>query len=104
MTPPARTPQQRKQDMLHRLEQDIDAWVATADPEHGTPYLIPLSFLWEGATLLIATPAFSPTSLNLQTTRKARVGVGVTRDVVLIEGTVETLEARELPNEIGDSF
>jgi hypothetical protein len=38
MTPPPRTPHQRKQDALQRLEQDIDAWVATADPESGVPY------------------------------------------------------------------
>lgn len=104
MTPPFRTPQQRKQDMLRRLEQDIDLWVATADPASGTPYLIPLSFLWDGTTLLIATPASSPTSRNLQASGHVRLGVGVTRDVILIEGTVETIAASELPNEIGDAF
>ena len=62
MIPPPRTPHQRKQDALHRLECDTDAWVATADPASGTPYLVPLSFLWDGSTLLVATPASSPTS------------------------------------------
>ena len=42
MPPPARPPQQRKQDTLDRLERDVDAWVATADPGTGTPYLVPL--------------------------------------------------------------
>jgi hypothetical protein len=37
---------------------------------------VPLSFLWDGATLLIATPAASPTSRNLQATGKVRLGVG----------------------------
>jgi hypothetical protein len=32
MTPPARPPQQCKRDALDRLERDVDAWVATADP------------------------------------------------------------------------
>jgi hypothetical protein len=104
MTPPARTAQQRKHDTLRRLEQDIDAWVATADGESGTPYLIPLSFLWDDATLLLATPASSPTSRNLQASGKIRLGVGATRDVILIEGTVETIEASELSNETGDAF
>jgi len=36
MIPPARSPQQRKADTLRRLEQDTDAWVATADPDSGT--------------------------------------------------------------------
>jgi hypothetical protein len=104
MTPSARSPQQRKQDTLRRLEQDIDAWVATADGESGTPYLIPLSFLWDGTTLLFATPATSPTLRNIQATGRVRIGVGLTRDVILIEGTVETLEASELANETGDAF
>jgi nitroimidazol reductase NimA-like FMN-containing flavoprotein (pyridoxamine 5'-phosphate oxidase superfamily) len=104
MTTPARTSGQRKQDTLNRLENDVDAWVATADPADGTPYLVPLSFLWDGGTLLIATPSASPTSRNLQATGKARVGIGPTRDVVLIEGTVRTLPATELPAEAGDAF
>jgi nitroimidazol reductase NimA-like FMN-containing flavoprotein (pyridoxamine 5'-phosphate oxidase superfamily) len=104
MTPPARTPEQRKQDALIRLEQDVDAWVATADPESGTPYLVPLSFLWDGVTLLVATQSSSPTSRNLQATGKVRLGIGPTRDLVLVEGTVLALEAAELKDEVGDVF
>src|SRR5215216_6672627 len=104
MTPPPRTPFQRKQDALNRLEQDVDAWVATADGGSGTPYLVPLSFLWDGDTVLIATPSSSPTSRNLQATGKVRLGVGPTRDVVLIEGTVDALEATEIPDEVGAAF
>ena len=76
MTPPARTPKQRKQDALNRLEHDVDAWVATADGGSGIPYLVPLSFLWDGITFLIATPSSSPTSRNLQATGKVRLGIG----------------------------
>ena len=104
MTPPARNPTQRTQDALHRLEHDIDAWVATADGDSGTPYLVPLSFLWDGATLLVATPSSSPTSRNLQATEKVRLGIGPTRDVVLIEGTAHGLAAAEIPDEVGDAF
>ena len=91
MTSAARTAKQRKEDSLHLLEQEVDAWVATADQTSGTPYLVPLSFLWEGSTLLISTPAASPTSRNLQATGKVRLGIGPTRNLVLIEGTVQTL-------------
>ena len=105
MTPPARTPQQRKADTLHRLETDVDTWVATADPGSGTPYMVPLSFLWDGATVLIATPATSPTSRNLRATGKVRLGIGPTRDLVLIEGTVQTeTAASEIGAEVGDAF
>src|SRR6266496_2479019 len=104
MTPPPRSQQQRKQDALNRLERDTDAWVATADAGGGTPYLVPLSFLWDGSSLLIATPSASPTSRNLQATGKVRLGVGPTRDLVLIEGTVQALAATEVSNEVGDAF
>src|SRR4051812_25350328 len=104
MAAPARTPQQRKQDALSRLVHDVDAWVATADPAGGIPYLVPLSFLWDGSTLLVATPATSPTGRNLRTTGMARLGIGPTRDVVLIEGTVQVLETTDLPADIGDAF
>jgi hypothetical protein len=104
MTSSARAPLQRKQDTLHRLEQDIDAWVATADPESGVPYLVPLSFLWDGRTVLVATPASSPTGRNLQASGQVRLGIGPTRDVVMIEGTVHALAATEIPDEVGDAF
>jgi hypothetical protein len=105
MLPPARTLEQRRQDSLHRLEHDIDAWVATADGERGGPYLVPLSFLWDGATLLLATPASSPTGRNLASTGRVRLGIGPTRDLVLIEGTVEAATAAsEIPEEVGDAF
>lgn len=105
MTPPARTAQQRKADTLRRLENDVDAWVATADPATGTPYLVPLSFLWDGATVLICTPAASPTSRNLRATGRVRLGIGPTRDLVLIEGTVQAeTAAAEISAETGDAF
>ena len=104
MTPSARTPKQRKQDTLARLEHDEDAWVSTADADGGVPYLVPLSFLWDGATLLFATPAASPTGRNLRTTGRVRLGIGPTRDVVLMEGSVKTLEPAELPDGVGDAF
>lgn len=103
-SPTARTPEQRKQDTLHRLEHDEDVWVATADGASGMPYLVPLSFVWDGSTLLLATPEASPTGRNLKTTGKARLGVGTTRDVVMIEGTADTLTAAGLAEGEADRF
>ncbi|MDC0773649.1 pyridoxamine 5'-phosphate oxidase family protein [Streptomyces sp. HD] len=103
--PPARPAEQRKQDTLHRLEHDQDAWVATAEVDGGVPYLVPLSFLWNGSTLLLATPTHSPTGRNLRMTGRARIAIGPTRDVVMIEGTVDTFVApAQLPPEEADRF
>jgi hypothetical protein len=100
---PARTPQQRKADVLGRLDGDVDTWVATADPETGAPYLVPLSFLWDGSTLLIATPATSPTARNLRATGRTRLGLGLSRDVIMIDGSVEELTGG-VTDEAGDAF
>jgi pyridoxamine 5'-phosphate oxidase-like protein len=99
-----RSPEQRRADTLHRLETDVDVWVSTADPGTGMPYLVPLSFLWDGATVLISTPERSPTSRNLQATGRLRLGLGPTRDVVVIEGTARPLADGELSKGLGDAF
>ena len=104
MNPPARTRKQRKQDTLDRLESDVDAWVSTADSAGGTPCLVPLSYLWDGTTVLLATLAAAPTGRNLRTTGTVRLAFGPTRDVVAVDGTVETLEPAGLPAGVGDAF
>ncbi|MFE7899315.1 pyridoxamine 5'-phosphate oxidase family protein [Streptomyces sp. NPDC057424] len=101
---PVRSAAQRKKDTLHRLDHDADAWVATADGATGMPYLVPLSFLWNGSCLLFATPASSPTGRNLAASGRARVGIGPTRDVVLVEGTVETVQPGELTEQDAEPF
>lgn len=70
----------------------------------GAPYLVPLSFDWDGEALLLATPAGSPTGRNLAAAGTVRIGLGVTRDVTMIEGAVEVLQIDELPREQGDRF
>ncbi|MBQ0905911.1 pyridoxamine 5'-phosphate oxidase family protein [Micromonospora sp. U21] len=98
-----RPPAQRRRDTEHRLTHDIDVWVASASAD-GPPYLVPLSFHWDGETLLMATAADCPTGRNLAATRAARLALGHTRDVSMIEGDVEVLEIDTLPQERGDRF
>ncbi|MFC9688465.1 pyridoxamine 5'-phosphate oxidase family protein [Kribbella sp. NPDC056951] len=78
----------RKQDTLDRLEHDIDAWVATASPE-GTPYLMPLSFLWNGTHLYLATATTNPTAKNLHLNPLLQLTLGTLRDVVHITATTD---------------
>ena len=99
-----RTTETRVQDTLARLAEDVDCWVASASPASGAPYLIPLSFLWDGTSLFVATPAASPTSRNLQASGTVRVGLGPTRDVVVIEGRVRALAGDEVTADLGAAF
>lgn len=88
--PPPRPRAQRKADVLAKLVADIDIWVASADAA-GRAHLIPLSFGWNGATLTVATPRGSRTALNLMRAGWARLALGPTRDVVIIQGPVEAI-------------
>jgi hypothetical protein len=94
---------QRRLDTEHRLIHDKDIWVASASTDRA-PYLVPLSFDWDGDALLMATPTDSPTGRNLAATGAVRLGLGHTRDVSMIEGEVEVLEIDALPQERGDRF
>ena len=103
MTDTARPLSVRKQDTLRHLEEDVDAWVATAASD-GTPYLMPLSFLWDGETLLLSTAAGNPTARNLAMSPTLQLTLGHTRDVVHITATTETLRASDLTDSLGDAF
>jgi len=98
---PARSRSHRTIDTLARLRTDVDLWVASAS-EDGHAYLVPLSYLWDGSALLIATPRASRTARNLTRTGWARVALGVTRDVVIVEGRVEVIPIGADP-ELGDA-
>ena len=87
MTPAPRPRAQRQADTLELLRTEVDCWVASAD-EMGNAHLVPLSHYWDGAALIVATPRSSPTGRNLLRAGVARVGVGPTRDVVLVDGRV----------------
>jgi Pyridoxamine 5'-phosphate oxidase len=90
MRAPARSRAQRRIDVLAKLRTDVDLWVASAD-ESGGAYLVPLSYYWDDSTLTIATPRASRTARNLVRAGWARVALGTTRDVVIIEGPVEAI-------------
>ncbi|OKJ76346.1 pyridoxamine 5'-phosphate oxidase family protein [Streptomyces sp. CB02460] len=100
---PARSREQRKQDVLDRLAEDTDAWVSTASAD-GAPTLVPLWFVWDGETLLMATRRTNPTAVNLTPDGRAHIALGHTRDVVMIEARGEVVEGTDLPPASGDAF
>lgn len=102
MSPEPRPLDRRIADTRRRLAEDVDCWIASASSS--APYLVPLSFFWDGTDLFVATLAASATSRNLLATGKVRVGVGPTRDVVLIEATVRAMNDDELVPEFADAF
>ena len=84
-----RDPDTRKADTLAMLATPaIDVWVATASAA-GAPHLVPLSLAWVEARVVIAVEASSVTARNLTTAGEARLAVGPTRDVVMIDAVLD---------------
>ena len=85
--PPARPLGQRKTDTLAKLaEPATDVWVASAGAE---AYLVPLSLGWVDERVVIALQSASRTAQNIAASGTARLGLGPTRDVVLIDAVLE---------------
>ncbi|MGY1808235.1 pyridoxamine 5'-phosphate oxidase family protein [Blastococcus sp. SYSU D00669] len=79
----------RKADALALLTTPaIDVWVATASPA-GEPHLVPLSLAWTDQRVVIAVEASSVTARNLTASGTARLAVGPTRDVVVVDAVLE---------------
>lgn len=66
----------------------VDVWVATASPT-GAPHLVPVSLAWIGERAVIAVDGGSVTARNLTASGAARLALGPTRDVVMIDATLE---------------
>jgi len=98
-----RDPAQRKQDALARLEREMDVWVATADTD-GLPCLVPLWFLWDGEALWLATRLTTPTGRNLRDAGRARLALGDTQDVVLVDGEAAVYAADTVPSAAAEGF
>ena len=87
--PDARDIGTRKSDTLTMLATPaIDVWVATASAS-GAPYLVPVSLAWVDERVVIAVDGTSLTARNLASSGVARLALGATRDVVMIDAVLD---------------
>jgi nitroimidazol reductase NimA-like FMN-containing flavoprotein (pyridoxamine 5'-phosphate oxidase superfamily) len=101
---PPRPLAQRIADTRRLLETSVDAWVATADPESGRPWMVPLSFAWTGSLLVLGTGADSATVRNATAQPWVRLGIGAVRDVVLVHGRAALVSMAEVDRAEADLF
>jgi hypothetical protein len=87
----ARPREQRVKDSLELLQTEVDVWIATAGGT-GKPYLVPLSFYWDGEAMIVTTMRSSRTGRNFAESGRARAAIGQTRgEVVVIDARVEEM-------------
>lgn len=103
MTAEPRDRETRKADALAMLMTPaIDVWVATASTA-GTPHLVPVSLAWVDDRVVIAVEATSVTARNLAGSGTARLALGPTRDVVMIDAVLEdTVDAAD--HTLGEAY
>lgn len=78
----------RRQDSLAKLgAAAADVWVASA--AGGPAHLVPLSLAWTDSRVVLAVQSSSLTARNVIASGVARLGLGPTRDVVMIDAVLE---------------
>ncbi|MEU8230838.1 pyridoxamine 5'-phosphate oxidase family protein [Actinoplanes sp. NPDC048967] len=94
----------RRADVLAKLTAPVaDVWVATSAPEG--PYLVPLTLAWLRERIVLATDGRSRTAMNLGASGTARLALGGTRDVVMIDAVLEeTFPVAQAPSWVADGY
>ncbi len=102
-TAPPRSAIERRRDTVELLESAYHLWLSTSGPEGG-PHLIPVAFVWSGSWITMATFVESRTVANLRDNPRARLAVGSTADVVILDGDVRFVAVDEMDTETADRF
>jgi hypothetical protein len=86
----------------------VDVWVATGSGQDGSvrPHLVPVSLAWlDDERVVIAVQSASRTARDLRAHGAARLGVGPTRDVVMIEAVLDEVhDVAEAPAEVIERY
>lgn len=86
--PGPRSTTERRRDVLALLASRLlDGWVASGDGAGA--HLVPLSVAWVGERLVLCLRPDSPTASNIRDRGRARIGMGPTRDVVMVDAELE---------------
>jgi hypothetical protein len=101
----ARSPKERKADALSKLEAvESNVWVASASPS-GDVHLVPVTHTWNGSQVVLATGPTSRTVSNITANPRARLAVGESRDVVMIDAAlVEAVPASKAPAQLAEGY
>lgn len=89
-----RSAAQRKSDAIEKLNKDQDVWVATAD-DRGIAHLVPLSLCWHDGMVVVAVEARSRTARNASASGQARLALGPSRDVVMIDAKASVVAGQD---------
>ena len=98
----------RKADTLAKLNaHHSDVWVASASVAgaHAVAHLIPLSLAWIDDCVVVAAVAQQQTARNIVEHGTARLALGTTRDLVIIDASLDrVIGVAEVPADFADRY
>jgi hypothetical protein len=94
---------ERQTHARRRLESGFQMWLATAGDDRGA-HLIPVAYVWDGSDLYTATFATSRTAANTRSRSHARVAVGDTSDVVMVDAGASLIEVPHIGADIAERY
>jgi hypothetical protein len=100
---------ERKADTLAKLHtKGIDVWVASASASQSGSaqgYLVPLSLAWINERVVVALEQDSRTARNITEHGTARLGLGPTRDVVIIDAVLDrAIKLEDAPDALAEGY
>ncbi|MGH3853741.1 MAG: pyridoxamine 5'-phosphate oxidase family protein [Pseudonocardiaceae bacterium] len=97
-----RSTAQRRAAALEMLQSRDRLWLSTGNSSG--PHLIPVGFIWDGRQITMATREHSVTTSNIRANGVARVAIGETDDVTIVDGTVSILSVADIGPEIAGAI
>ncbi|TDD37298.1 hypothetical protein E1287_09080 [Actinomadura sp. KC06] len=94
---------ERRAYARNRLETGFQMWLATGSDGHGA-HLIPVACTWDGSALYTATFAKSRTVANVKGHPQARVALGDTADVVMIDTSASLVNVPDVDADIAERY
>lgn len=101
--PVPRSLAERQAHARRRLESGFQLWLATGSDGRGA-HLIPVAYVWDEPNLYTATFADSMTVTNLKSRPRARVAVGDTADVIMIDTNAALVEVADIDDGIAERY
>ncbi|MFP5021549.1 pyridoxamine 5'-phosphate oxidase family protein [Pseudonocardia phyllosphaerae] len=86
-----------------RLSDTHQLWLASGGS--GGPHMIPVAFVYDDGQIVTATAERSRTVANLRESQRARLALGTTDDVVMVDASLERFETvSEISQPVADRF
>jgi len=100
-----RTDSERKAYVQAKLRaRHAEVWVASASSS-GVPHLVPLSLGWDGVKVILSVDRRSVTARNIVASGRARLALGETSDVVMIDTRLEkAVNLEDAPPDLARAF